>query len=830
MNLRIHYVLPFCLLFACDKTERDWSKCSGNDAAPCAQGYTCTPDFRCVRPDGGPAEVPAAPADAGGREVAGIDAAPATVDATADVPLDVAVDAAAVDAPVDAAPVDGVADAATGVAVEAPVDAPRVDAATGITVDTRPVDLPGSCGSDNDCVASGTMCLAFRCAKCTGNSDCTGRGDGGVGGNVCDPTSGRCVACVQSSDCTADPTKPVCAANQCVTCTTNSQCSGRADGGVSAGVCDTTTGRCVACVQSSDCTADPTKPVCLSNRCGACTANSQCSGRSSGSVSVGVCDTTSGRCVACVQSSDCTADPTKPVCAANQCVACKSAESECRIKNSGAPVCDQTSGKCVGCLTNDNCGGGSGGGVDAGADGGVDGGVAAGFCYLATNQCVECLVHTDCKDPTRPICGSLHTCVGCGAPGVAADSCATRNPALRACKADTGACVECTGNTNCVGDAGIRVCNPATNKCVECNDNSNCTANSAAAFCVNNACTGCQTAGTGACTGAKPICATSGGYAGQCVECIGNADCKVATKPVCDTNQCRACAKDGDCTNISPAVVCGLDGSCPGDNAVIYLQNSVDCSTASPGNGTSATPYCSSDDATAALSATKSVIVIKGPLAVGNLTLSFAQKPVLIAGQSSANLTKPTTGTPPLVNITAGEVTLRDLTIPGGSDAGVSVSGGAILHMDRCYVLNNQGIGIQTTASAFDIVNTVIAGNGTAAGGYGVSLGTYSGSPTRFAFNTVVNNVGGGVFCGTPSDYKLTGILANANGPTNFLNCQTDSTTSTAAPNFGTNYHLTATSPCVNAGGPTCPPDDIDGDTRPQGTACDCGADEYKTP
>ena len=726
MNLRIHYVLPFCLLFACDKTERDWSKCSGNDAAPCAQGYTCTPDFRCVRPDGGPAEVPAAPADAGGREVAGIDAAPATVDATADVPLDVAVDAAAVDAPVDAAPVDGVADAATGVAVEAPVDAPRVDAATGITVDTRPVDLPGSCGSDNDCVASGTMCLAFRCAKCTGNSDCTGRGDGGVGGNVCDPTSGRCVACVQSSDCTADPTKPV--------------------------------------------------------------------------------------------------------CAANQCVACKSAESECRIKNSGAPVCDQTSGKCVGCLTNDNCGGGSGGGVDAGADGGVDGGVAAGFCYLATNQCVECLVHTDCKDPTRPICGSLHTCVGCGAPGVTADSCATRNPALRACKADTGACVECTGNTNCVGDAGIRVCNPATNKCVECNDNSNCTANSAAAFCVNNACTGCQTAGTGACTGAKPICATSGGYAGQCVECIGNADCKVATKPVCDTNQCRACAKDGDCTNISPAVVCGLDGSCPGDNAVIYLQNSVDCSTASPGNGTSATPYCSSDDATAALSATKSVIVIKGPLAVGNLTLSFAQKPVLIAGQSSANLTKPTTGTPPLVNITAGEVTLRDLTIPGGSDAGVSVSGGAILHMDRCYVLNNQGIGIQTTASAFDIVNTVIAGNGTAAGGYGVSLGTYSGSPTRFAFNTVVNNVGGGVFCGTPSDYKLTGILANANGPTNFLNCQTDSTTSTAAPNFGTNYHLTATSPCVNAGGPTCPPDDIDGDTRPQGTACDCGADEYKTP
>jgi hypothetical protein len=31
------------------------------------------------------------------------------------------------------------------------------------------------------------------------------------------------------------------------------------------------------------------------------------------------------------------------------------------------------------------------------------------------------------------------------------------------------------------------------------------------------------------------------------------------------------------------------------------------------------------------------------------------------------------------------------------------------------------------------------------------------------------------------------------------------------------NYHLTAASPCVNAGGATCPPDDIDDDTRPIG-------------
>jgi hypothetical protein len=673
MKLRIHYVLPFCFLFACDKVERDWSKC--NDTDHCKNGFACV-NYLCVPSDAGGGEVAASPPDANGREVAGIDAA------TLDVP----------------------------------VDAPQVDAAADASGDTRPVDGAGSCGSDIDCPSTAPMCLDFVCAKCTGTSDCAGRG-----------------------------------------------------------------------------------------------------------ASSAVCDTTSGRCVACAKSSDCTADPAKPVCVTNQCVACSSATSECHVKSSAAPVCDGTSGKCVGCLANGDCAGSPDGGVDGGADGGV----AAGVCNLTTNQCVGCLSHANCNDPSKPICGSSQTCVGCNSQIAPVDGCTTKNPALPVCKATTGVCVQCAGSSDCAGDAGLGVCDPTTNKCVECNGNADCTADPAKGFCVNNACTGCQTAPAGSCTGTKPVCATSGTSAGQCVECSVFGDCKVATKPVCDANQCRACAKDSDCTNISPAVVCGLDGSCPSDSAVIYLQNSSSCS-GNPGNGSAASPYCSSDAATSALSATKTVIVIKGPLAVGNLTLNFTQKPVLIAGQSSANLTKPTIGTPPLVNITAGEVTLRDLTIPGGSDAGVSVSGGAILHMDRCYVTSNTKNGIITDKSAFDIVNTVIATNGGSAYS-GVTLGAYSGTgPTRFAFNTVVNNGLVGVACGQP--YTLTGILATGNGGLNVSSsCVIDSTTSTSTtPNFGTNYHLTASSPCVNAGGATCPPDDIDGDTRPIGTACDCGADEYK--
>jgi hypothetical protein len=834
--MRIHYVLPLFLLFACDKVQRDWSKCS--DAAACAPGYTCSPEFRCVRTvDGGGADVAAPPADAGGGEVAETDTAGA--DSTADGLLDAPADRS-LDAPADrslGAPADAWADGSLDISVDGARDAAQADAPADLPVDTRPVDSQGSCSSDIQCPANLPMCLDFMCAKCASNNDCADRGDGGAGTGICDITSGRCVACVNSNECTADPAKPVCAVNQCVACTGNSQCSGRSDGGVSAAICDDTTGRCVACVKSSECTADPTKPVCAANQCVACTGNSQCSGRSDGGVTAGVCDTVTGRCVACVRHSECAADPAKPVCVANQCAPCQSAASpanECRARNSSAPVCDQNSGKCVGCLTNDHCTGSPDGGVDGGEDGGedsgtsggADGGVVAGFCYLATNQCVECLVHTDCKDASRPICGSAHTCVGCGAPGVSADSCATRNPALPVCKADTGTCVECTGNANCASDAGIRVCNPATNTCVECNDNTHCTADPAKAFCVNHACAGCQTAPAGSCTGPKPMCASSGGYSGQCVECNGNTDCKVGTKPVCDTNQCRACKKDLDCTGISPAVVCGLDGSCPGESSVIYLQNNTTCSTSARGDGTAAAPFCYADDAAAALSATKSVIVVRGTVGpLGPLTIAGSSTAVLIAGKSSANLRPPTGGSPPVIAITAGDVTLRDLTISNGGDAGVSVSGGATLRMDRCYVTGNSKNGIVTDNSAFDIVNTIIANNG-GTNFSGVNLGAYTGTgPKRFAFNTVVNNGFGGVVCG--GSYKPACVIAETNGGPNFSSaCSPDSTSSTAAPAL-VSYRLTSSLPCPNNGGTTCPPDDIDGNPRPQGTACDCGADQY---
>jgi hypothetical protein len=667
MKLRIHYLLPFCLLFACDKVERDWSKCNPNNS--CKIGYSCV-NYLCVTSDGG-GDAMVEPTDTGAREVAQTDAA------------------------------------AVDVAADAPVDAPQIDTAVDMAGDTRPVDGAGSCGSDIDCPATAPMCLDFVCAKCTGNSDCTGRG-----------------------------------------------------------------------------------------------------------ASAAVCDTASGRCVACAKSSDCTADPTKPVCVADQCVACGSATGECRVKNSAAPVCDGTSGKCVGCLANGDCAGGIDGGVDGGVDGSADGGVAAGICNLTTNQCVGCLTHADCNDPSKPICGSSQTCVGCGTQTAPANGCTAKNPALPVCKPTTGACVQCAADLDCTTSAAP-ACDTTANKCVECVQSSYCKTTSA------------------------PVCDTT---AEHCVQCLQDTDCSGAT-PICISQQCTNCTSDTQCVaklGANPGVcMFHQDGRCATDAETVYVQNNTACLTAGASTaGTAATPFCLPQDGVNATTGTKKLVVMRGPSTamLGNWSspATPATGQLTVVGQNGATIGA--SGNIQ-IHVISGDFYIRGMTVTGGYVASVpaiQADSPATIRLDRCIVKNNLGGGLVVSAgAAFDISNSVFDGNGPGSVGASSFGGAYLGGapaagPARFWYNTVVNNGAGGVVCASSSQ-PLTGLLFYNNTVGDTVNCSAPTFSKSGNPLFNTSqpYQLTAASPCTDAAGSSCPPDDIYGDPRPIGSACDCGADEY---
>src|SRR4030095_760807 len=156
---------------------------------------------------------------------------------------------------------------------------------------------------------------------CTTDADCSS--------GVCDETSGKCVACLLNSDCSGST--PICdtSTNTCVPCTGDPQCGG--------GVCDEPNGTCVECVASSDCPGDT--PVCQNHACEGCTDDTQCA--------PGVCDETSGKCVACLLNSDCSGRT--PICdtSTNTCVPC-TGDPQC-AGFANTPACDELSGECVQC-------------------------------------------------------------------------------------------------------------------------------------------------------------------------------------------------------------------------------------------------------------------------------------------------------------------------------------------------------------------------------------------------------------------------------------------------------------------------------------------------
>lgn len=132
------------------------------------------------------------------------------------------------------------------------------------------------------------------------------------------------------------------------------------------------------------------------------------------------------------------------------------------------------------------------------------------------------------------------------------------------------------------------------------------------------------------------------------------------------------------------------------------------------------------------------------------------------------------------------------------------------------------------------MVNNVIYLNGgvdSAVGGVSIFQ---PGATAVFAFNTLSDNdqkTGeGGIFCFHSATIASSIVYGNVNGDVS-ANCALSHShvTSDGDPLFigSGDYHLQATSPCIDGGDPASPvTTDIDGDPRPQGTAPDIGADE----
>ncbi len=155
--------------------------------------------------------------------------------------------------------VDAGADAASDLGADlGPADAGPLDAGTPPEDATpRDAEAPADLGMDAPVGDTGPR-------ACTGNTDCAGN----AAGPVCDTASGRCVACLPSDDVCprgqfCDTTTRACVPG----CRDDEACAvGVSDGGVVGAPtrCDRTTRQCVECVTNEHC---PAGTLCVGNVC-----------------------------------------------------------------------------------------------------------------------------------------------------------------------------------------------------------------------------------------------------------------------------------------------------------------------------------------------------------------------------------------------------------------------------------------------------------------------------------------------------------------------------------------------------------------------------------
>lgn len=267
------------------------------------------------------------------------------------------------------------------------------------------------CTSDAECAAPTPYCITGVgiCAECRQDAHCSGATP------HCSP-GGTCEVCTTDNHCAAGE---ICQNNSCVLedgCESDADCEGGKH-------CDLTDHKCYTCVTDAHCggggyVCEPDMHNCVS-----CYLDQHCT-------SGDHCYTGNFTCVECLEDSHCDAGEHCNI-SSHACtdVVC-TVDSDC-VDEPMRPKCHVATGNCVQCLLHSDCGNyqwcrdfscQSGCQTDAeceeklGADYRCD--VPNGDCFFA-----ECMTDNDCTSPDMPACKTAaspsnppqYTCVECAA-------------------------------------------------------------------------------------------------------------------------------------------------------------------------------------------------------------------------------------------------------------------------------------------------------------------------------------------------------------------------------------------------------------------------------